>query len=160
MRIDHRLRKLSAVPLTIVVTLATNLVLVPFAPFFRPAVELEGPGRDPFSGKLPLRTAIVVMVLIAPLLETFIFQTAVIRTFRGYTWVKRWPWAPYLLSAVVFGVAHGGGYQLFIVTFAVGLVLAYGYYLAYPGEVRAFAVIASAHAIHNAVAVTARALSR
>jgi membrane protease YdiL (CAAX protease family) len=103
--------------------------------------------------------AVFWIIIVSPVVETLLFQWAVLGISLSVDRLRRRSWIGCVISALLFGWAHGGGLVLFTATFVVGLILAYGYLLAYPTNRRAFVVVAASHALHNAMAVLARTLA-
>ncbi|WP_124067934.1 type II CAAX endopeptidase family protein [Clostridium sp. E02] len=66
-------------------------------------------------------TILIVMVIMAPICEEFLFRKLLIDRVRIYG-----DRAAILISAIIFGLSHGNFYQFFY-AFGIGLVLAYVY---------------------------------
>ncbi|KEZ01133.1 abortive infection protein [Burkholderia sp. MSh2] len=110
----------------------------------------------PSSGALPeimrhdLLTRLLVGSLVAPIVETFLFQWLPIRLIRRAFGASVWPAIG--ASTLVFGATHG--YSVLYVTVALwgGLIFATAFVLRdYPGG-RPFLVVATAHAARNTLA--------
>lgn len=92
-------------------------------------------------------------VLVAPLIETVIFQSLPIhlliriRVPRIYIAV---------VSAVFFGVCHDNSLTYMVVIFVDGLFLAYAYLMYLPKPQSAFLVVSAIHMLNNIIAVGVR----
>jgi len=89
----------------------------------------------------------VLGLLIAPIVETLVFQMAPILILKKYTRLK----SLYiiLISAAIFAACHTFSIAYIILTFVLGACLAYSYVIYLNKSVSAFRVTASIHALHN-----------
>ncbi len=71
-------------------------------------------------------TGFLAICIITPLAEEIVFRGAILRTLLTM-FDRRWHWVPILLSAVIFGVAHGNSAQL-IHAIPMGMLLGWLYY--------------------------------
>ncbi|HEY1025564.1 MAG TPA: CPBP family intramembrane glutamic endopeptidase [Sphingobacteriaceae bacterium] len=94
-----------------------------------------------------------IIIVVAPILETFIFQRGVFKISTSLKPVKGKQALIILLSAFIFGLVHpyNLGYMLF--AFSIGIVLAYVYYLFHRNPQKAFWTTALIHSLRNATAV-------
>jgi uncharacterized protein len=91
-------------------------------------------------------------VAVSPLLETLFFQWAILRVALLSRFVRERAWIAAGLSAAIFGGQHFSSAGYILLSFAVGLVLAYGFLLS--GTVkRAYWVVTGAHCALNLVAL-------
>lgn len=107
-------------------------------------------GEDNDGPKLKGLTMFIVAVIIAPQFET-LFAQALAHKVGQYLKLK----STYiiLLSALWFGLMHFYSLQYVILTFTIGLVLAYAYYLYQSSFRKAFWFVAAIHALHNLTSV-------
>ncbi len=94
--------------------------------------------------------------LLAPLIETALFQWGPIRLLSGKYGFG--PVTTIFASATLFAVTHTYSWGYAVFAFAVGLVLAYGYCRRNYLGGNAFLIVFMAHAARNLVATVARAL--
>lgn len=108
--------------------------------------QAGGPTNLPAFG---MAGRLIVGSIIAPLVETAIFQWAPIRLLR--TWLKLPAALAVGVSAILFGAAHTYSIGYVVFTFFIGLVLAYGFAVRdYPGG-KPYLLICIVHALRNAV---------
>jgi len=88
--------------------------------------------------------ALVMAVIVAPLLETLVFQLGIIETIKK----KRSIFVACLISALFFAVFHLYNAYYFAFTFVSGLMMAYLYCLK-KSVIKGFVVTAGAHACYN-----------
>lgn len=108
-----------------------------------PAETASGPAA---LKSMSLGWRLVFASLVAPLVETAIYQWLPIRKLR-----LRSCWGV-LLSASMFGLSHWYSWSYVLAAFLVGLVFAYGYAVRDQSTGKPFVLVAIAHAIHNGVA--------
>lgn len=106
---------------------------------------------EPVGGPVSLSTMslgwrLVLASLVAPLVETAIFQWVPIRKLG-----LRWYWGVFL-SALMFGLSHWYSLSYMLATFMVGLVFAYGFAARDAATGKPFLLVAVTHAVHNGVA--------
>lgn len=91
----------------------------------------------------------VVAVVIAPIIETLIFQYAIIETLLN---LKVHPWISIIISALLFGVSHWYNPIYVIVLTVVGCILAY-YYVAlrYQNGFTQISLVVLIHALFNTI---------
>jgi hypothetical protein len=107
-----------------------------------------GPKNLPLFG---LGGRLILGSLIAPLVETAIFQWAPIRVLR--TWLRLPLPLAVFASAALFGIAHTYSVGYVVFTFFVGLVLAWGFAAKDYRGGWAYLLICVVHALRNAIAV-------
>ena len=95
----------------------------------------------------------VVACIIAPIVETYIFQVLIINLFTNY-WIKNKNIA-ILISALLFGFSHLYSWYYIFWTFFVGLVFAWAYviYKEKQGYKKAVFAIILIHALRNLVSL-------
>jgi len=95
---------------------------------------------------------VFLAIVISPLAETLIYCWAVFRLAFLSSFVRQRSWIPVWLSAAIFGGQHFQSAGYIVLTFAVGLVLAYAFWLSGTFK-RGYWVVAAAHCALNAVAL-------
>lgn len=68
----------------------------------------------------------IVLGILVPVAEEMVFRGAILRSLLN-TFDRQWHWLPIILSALVFGVAHGNSAQ-FIHATLMGLLIGWMYY--------------------------------
>lgn len=101
-------------------------------------------------------TKFVVVVLLAPLLETFVFQSVPFFVFRWFTKGQLNFWLCLFVSASAFGLSHSYNVYYFLAGFLVGAVFIHLYYLANLRRQSAFALVFAVHALNNLVVFLAK----
>jgi membrane protease YdiL (CAAX protease family) len=92
----------------------------------------------------------VMAVTVVPLIETLLGQALAHKVGQG---LKLKSTYIILLSALWFGLMHFYSLQYIILTFTIGLVFAYAYYLYQSSFRKAFWFVAAIHALHNLTSV-------
>lgn len=129
---------------------ATIILLIPIAAvlemygFVQQMIEPPNPAN---LEELPLA------VIIAPIIETLIFQHLVFLIFRKWIPIKnKYFWA-IIVSSVLFGLMHKHNVIYIIFAFLQGITSGYCYYFYKRNLVKAFWSTAVVHAANNSVAV-------
>jgi hypothetical protein len=89
----------------------------------------------------------VKAVILAPLIETFIFNLIVYESFSQFKFMKNNLFLIIFTSGIVFGVVHFYSIHQGIFAILAGMILMYGYIIKL-GR-RGFILVASSHAIYN-----------
>lgn len=150
-RLSERLARLHAVAFVYLIWLMTYAVLLPLVLLDSVVVsdalhQSGGPTNLPMFGMVG---RLLVASVLTPVVETAIFQWLPIRLLR--TWLKLPSALAVIASAALFGAAHTYSVGYVVYTFAIGLVLAYGFVLRdHPGG-RPYLLICIVHALRNAV---------
>lgn len=117
---------------------------------FSPAQALGGPNLKQHG----IGFALMVACLVAPLIETTLFQWGCISLLRKPLRVA--PWTAIVLSAALFAASHLYSWRYALIIFPVGLVLGYVFVVEQTRQTRrgkAFWVVALLHALRNAISV-------
>mgnify|MGYP001037681767 CR=1 FL=1 len=154
--LDNRvIRTISRGPVLVSVLLAWALAYVGGIFFWVGQFVFELP-FGPSSGALPeivkydLLTRLFVGSLVAPIVETFLFQWLPIRLIRRTFGAS--VWSAIGASTLVFSATHGYSILYVVVALWGGLIFATVFVLRdYPGG-RPFLVVATAHAARNTLA--------
>jgi uncharacterized protein len=89
---------------------------------------------------------ILIGIIFGPLIETLIFQLAIIETVRK----KLSPFFACLVSALIFGLQHCYNFYYFLFAFFVGIILAYLYYIG-GTRLKGFLLVLTAHMLYNSL---------
>ncbi len=129
---------------------ATMIALIPIAA----VLEMSGAVQQLIEPPNPSNLEeLPLAVIIAPIIETLIFQHLVFLIFRKWIHIKnKYGWA-ILVSSILFGLGHMYNVIYIIFAFLQGLTLAYCYYFYKRNIVKAFWSTAIVHAIHNGMVV-------
>jgi membrane protease YdiL (CAAX protease family) len=103
-------------------------------------------GQDALINDLSGLILLIVTVILAPLIETFIFQYIVIKI--SFFFLKSALFS-ILLSAFLFGLNHLYSIPYFIVTFFAGIIYASLYFIAKAKNTNPFWMIFLVHALYN-----------
>jgi len=95
---------------------------------------------------------VFLAIVISPLAETLIYLWAVFRLAFLSSFVRQRSWIPAWLSAAIFGGQHFQSAGYIVLSFVVGLVLAYAFWLSGTFK-RGYWVVAGAHCVLNLVAL-------
>jgi membrane protease YdiL (CAAX protease family) len=95
-----------------------------------------------------LMDEIIIAILVAPLVETIIFQYGIIETFKS----RYKPLICCIISAFLFALIHMYNYFYFLFAFFSGLVLAYVYYIGNINR-KGILFVFLVHFIYNSIGV-------
>lgn len=156
--IRERLHRTPAARLALLLWLLGEMVLAPITIVFHYAEHI---GRaKPVLAAGPLGWLDVLgLVVLSPLLETVIFQWAVIAVCRVIPMVNRYPVIWCAVSALLFGLAHPYGTWNMLVVMPGGFAFAYMFLIAGPPDRRAVGVVAGVHGLHNAALIAIRSVT-
>ncbi|WP_087686502.1 CPBP family intramembrane glutamic endopeptidase [Pandoraea sp. PE-S2R-1] len=138
--------RLPSVPLMFVALLLTYTAAIPviLVTLAMPELSLAGPGL----GNRGAGAMILLGCLIAPLLETAVFQWACIRLLNRF---KCPTGITIAISATLFALAHTYSAVYVLMTFVVGLVLAATFVIEDQRGGRPFLVTMAVHMMRNAI---------
>lgn len=146
-KIDSKLKALSTPVFIIVMTMLSIVIILPFLPLFYALERFIGPMGGPSLMQDKLIDQFIFGVLLIPLLETLIHQTAPIILLKKYTRLK--PGTIILVSAILFGAVHFYSVSYIFYAFLIGLILAYAYMIYLEKNASAFWVVAAIHSLRN-----------
>lgn len=145
--LDAKLRELSPPVFIVVMTILSIVGILPLLPVLHVLVEIGGPRVGPSLAEESMFFQFVGSVLLAPLLETLIYQTAPILILRKYSSAR--PAIIILASSILFAVGHDYDISYIFYAFLIGLLLAYSYVIYLEKTVSAFWVVAAIHSLRN-----------
>lgn len=154
-RLTLWLKELHPIWFVLLLTSVSLVALVPFTilvevfPFLSP-----GPGE--LVAKQGFYELVFASVFFVPLLETALYQALPIELLSrktSFTWQ-----AKVIISAMLFGAAHWYSWGYVLITFLVGLTLAYGYVARRRKGGKPFLLIFLVHGLRNAISLTVFAL--
>jgi hypothetical protein len=103
--------------------------------------------KDKHSGPNP--THIFTALIVAPVVETLIFQLLIFKIFeRAELGEKKYLWI-ILISSFLFGLSHFYSFDYIIVTIFKGFVFAYTFYFYRTNSTKAFWTTTLIHCMHN-----------
>jgi len=125
--------------------------------FLRAVVQMVGgdilaPWKEtPLEVEKNLFQSIVIAVIVAPLLETGIFQVLIYRLLRRIRFFKEKTMFIILVSALFFGLVHAYSLSNNLAAFSIGLVYMTAYVARIKKDRFTFFLIVFAHALHNGI---------
>lgn len=126
--IHNYLQELSTMRFIVTMILLTFLVIVPFLPLFSLYEKYIGEMGKPINiVTATLLWKIIDGSILAPILETLIFQYAIIEILNSIKILKERSIVIVMVSAVLFGISHSYSYLYIFYAFIIGLLLAYSY---------------------------------
>ncbi|TAH22154.1 MAG: CPBP family intramembrane metalloprotease [Cytophagales bacterium] len=147
--------KIKTVPLilficfSLIYTLCVPYILV----HILDAIGLEDNSfEESYLSKLPLYRRLLITGLIAPLIETFLFQYLIINILQKIKILQKLPLAIIIISACLFASTHIYSLRYILVSFLVGFYYAYAYIIKQHEKFPIFWLIAIIHSLHNLVA--------
>lgn len=118
-------------PLLIYVPIAYLLLISLFIPSFYLGEWLNLPETD--ITKLGMMDAIwyriLMVVLLGPILETFLFQAMPYYFLNMFNFMKRHAWISIVLPSIIFGSLHMISIQYFLLALMMGLVFQFTYHV-------------------------------
>ena len=136
------------VAVMVAATIVAKAAVAPAALYLDRFTEHAG---EPQS-HVPLSIGMVVLVLlVAPILETLIFQVGAIGLLRRVPFLRERVVMCALLAGSAFGMAHFSSPSRILLMGAGGCVLAYAYLLKSPPVRRGFVLVATVHCCHNLI---------
>ena len=140
---------------TLAILVATYAAVIPVVIFSEIFDLLKvGPGSDVMESAGVLGRLFLGSIF-GPLIETITIQWAPIRLLHGK--FRKAPVVPILISAVLFALTHSYSVGYAVLTFFIGVVLAYGFQGRDRPGGKAFMIVFIAHALRNLTATIARA---
>lgn len=111
---------------------------------------------DPADMGLPVVAMFFMAVIVAPLLETALFQALPFWIFYRFATFRQHRWIMVLIMALIFGSQHYYTVSYILITTGIGAVLMYAYIIKW--QRHAYWNVVALHAIWNAIAFTAAQL--
>ncbi|MBM7615047.1 CPBP family intramembrane glutamic endopeptidase [Alkaliphilus hydrothermalis] len=150
--INNYLNSLSAPMFIFLMTIITYIVYIPFIPLIKLFLDKVGPMGGPSAiNSLPPAGIFIVVVIVAPLLETFLFQLMPIKILQWIPALKSRKYIVILVSAALFASTHSYSMLYIFYTFIIGILLAYSFCVYENKKSSAFMVVVLIHALRNAV---------
>lgn len=146
LRVHCFLDRLSTLSFILIVTILSYIITTPLVIIFN-SYDTSGPNIS----KLNLFQIVVVASIIAPLLETLVFQSGIYHLIQCIKFLKRNKIAFILFSGLFFGVEHYYSFFYVFYAFIMGLILAYSYDLYKKKQVSPFWVVTAIHCLRNSI---------
>jgi membrane protease YdiL (CAAX protease family) len=112
--------------------------------------DLGGPS---FVSEEPPFTVFIIAVIIAPILETLIFQKGIIILSRKIEYIKNRVWLQIVISALIFGLNHTYSVAYIFVGFLLGLIFAYSYIVSEDKKSNALRNVIIIHSLSNMISI-------
>lgn len=135
------------IPLALLVSELLSLPLDYVANLFAPHDQMGGPGLASHG----IAYAWILGCVIAPLAETAFNQWGCITLLRRVFGVG--PWVSIVISAALFAAMHCYSWKYVLTVFPIGLVFSYVFVVEHARQGRPFAVVATVHALRNAISI-------
>lgn len=146
--LDNFLRKLSTIKFIIIITIATFIISAIFGSIVQ-ILNIENSQTQLSISKAPYIVKLVAVGIIAPLLETLVFQHGIIKLLRKRA--KNNDLAVIFISALIFGLAHCYNVLYVIHTTLIGVLLAYSYIIYEDKKMNPFWVVVIIHSLRNSI---------
>lgn len=143
---------LRPVSFILVMSILTFLVTIPFT-LLLPELQSHPSNNE------SIYLQILSVIIIAPLLETLIFQVFLFWILRFIPWIRKYDILIILISSVIFGLNHPFGITYIICTAVIGICYNYAYWIYYKKNEKAYVTMSEfwivfwIHEIHNIVAL-------
>lgn len=136
----------------VVITLFTYLALIPFIPIYFLYEKYIGEmGGISNSCEESIFFLVILASIIAPLLETLIFQYGIIKILNRVNIIKDKKIFIGIISASVFGLAHTYSLLYVFHTFIIGLLLSYSFIVYENKGKSGFWMTAMIHCLRNSI---------
>jgi len=149
--IDEYFRCVPTYKFIILMVLLSYIVVVPLIPLSILFDIDDMGGADAIRESSPIMEFVLV-VIIAPFLETLLFQTSIFYVFNKFSFFKSRSLIVIILSALAFGMAHNYSLLYIMFGFLMGLVLAYAYHIYLEKLESSYKVVTLIHSIRNLLA--------
>lgn len=126
------------------------LIVLSVIPFIALTFVLEGESTEG-----PDLSSWFFLIILIPILETFIHQHLPFKLMQSWSWAKNKYGLYIIVSAIVFGLIHTYSLQYMIFAFSVGLILGYMYFFYSKTPRKSFWSTTLIHALRNLVAFLA-----
>lgn len=110
---------------------------------------ITSPDTDSFISKSALTSQFILAVVIAPILETFLFQNCIIKFLRKIELIRQNDLIIILLSAFLFGLLHYYDLGYIINTTVLGIFLSYTFVTFEKKNISPFFVTCIIHSFKN-----------
>ena len=97
----------------------------------------------------PDLTSWILVLILAPIFETFLNQYLPFKLLQKWTWSKNKYGLYIITSAIIFGLMHTYSLQYMVFAFSVGLILGYNYFFYSKTPNRAFWSTTLIHGLRN-----------
>lgn len=144
------LKNLSTIKFIAMIVLFTYLIFIPLIPLFYLGEKYIGPMGGTDLGSSLLANFVSGSIL-APILETLIFQYGSIEILNLIPYFKGKNVIITIISALLFGIAHSYSLLYIFFGFTIGLLLAYSYIVYKKKNFSAFWVVFWIHCIRNTI---------
>jgi len=151
-KLDMYLRSLPTAKFILVMTLISYIVSYILYILLVLLMKVDM-GRPEFE-KIPIVLLFLFVAIIAPIVETFIFQYLIIRILKKINFFKNRMVLVMFISAVVFGASHTYSIFYMFMTFISGLLLAYAFIVYEDKKASAFWVTMAIHSFKNSITWT------
>lgn len=142
------LKNLSTLKFIITITLCMFLCSAALG-FFVDIFNIKISKTTLSMSKASLIAEFILLLLITPLVETLIFQYAIIKISRKINILKNNNLIIILISAVIFGLEHSYSLSYIIYATIMGIFLAYSFVIYEKKEVSPFWVVCAIHSLRN-----------
>ncbi|MCF8018512.1 MAG: CPBP family intramembrane metalloprotease [Vallitaleaceae bacterium] len=147
---DKYLRSLSTAKFILIMVFISYLVVIPVVLMgFLMNIHVGGPEFE----DIPLALMILIVVVIAPIWETLVYQLLIIRQLKKLIFFKRRSSLTILISALVFGAVHIYSIYYMFYAFIIGLLFAYTFVIYEDKKASAFWVTMAIHGLKNGIAM-------
>lgn len=151
-KLHNYLKKLPTIKFIVMIVLFTYLIFMPLIPLFYLGEKYIGlMGGATTITRSSLLVEGIGVTIVAPILETLIFQYGVIEILNHISYFKKKNLVIGIISAILFGVVHSYSVLYMFFGFIIGLLLAYSYILYKRKSFSAFWVVFWIHCIRNSI---------
>lgn len=102
----------------------------------------------------------LLIIVIVPIIETFIFQYGVFKILQAFKFTRSKYVIYIFISALLFGLEHWYSIKYILFAFTAGIALAYTYYLYHKNAIKAFWTTTLIHSLRNLTSLVIFYLSK
>lgn len=154
-RLHNYLKGLTPVKFIITVLIMKvlfNLLMAPIHALYTTNIDAVG---GPIENSVPNLEMFIIAVIIAPIIESFIFQLGIIRILQDLLKVKNKKLL-ILISAIIFAAQHWYSPFYILLMIFPGIIYAYTFLIYDDKEYHPYLMIVVIHALNNLAAISLR----
>jgi membrane protease YdiL (CAAX protease family) len=151
--LDKYFRDLGKKKFIVAMVIISYIIIVPLIPLTM-MLDVKNIGGPEAVKESPVMIEFLVVVLLAPFIETLIFQTIIFNILNKFEFFKKRAVIVIILSALAFGSAHGYSLIYVVMGTLMGFVLAYAYHIYIEKPESPYKIVTIIHSVRNLLAFT------
>jgi len=156
--LDNYFKKLTMFKFVSVMVFLSVLIVLPLVPLSM-IFQVDEVASLNSTMDLSFDWQVFIAAIVAPIIETFLFQTLVILGLRRLKFFRSRMYIVVIISALIFGIVHTYSLIYIMYAFLMGLILAYSYNVYIEKVDSSFIVVALIHSARNILALIAASIT-